>query len=353
MSAPTNGRILQACHEACGQPALEQGRACVSRGDVVSCRWDPGRKRLFGEIEGEAGKTHEVTVDIVADRRGLRIEGDCSCPEGYNCLHVAALIIEWLHQRESGGKPRNAVAAWRSTLRRYHPRSAGKASPDQAECLLYRISISANQQSPRLDAEVSRVRRLKKGGFGKPARISPAEFSSYRLREIKDANDEYILALLQGLRDSSGTRMRVAISGELGALALGRMVESGRCFVADRESGPLTPGPNRALSLNWVSSEAGLKLTCDLPDIGTDWLLAPTDPGYYIHPDSGQCGRIDGDLSGTLLAQLRQLPALSPFEAEQIARDLVTGEIERHSGHAVVLSTGGYGNVFFLTTNSM
>ncbi|NND15450.1 MAG: fumarate reductase/succinate dehydrogenase flavoprotein subunit [Eudoraea sp.] len=36
-----------------------------------------------------------------------------------------------------------------------------------------------------------------------------------------------------------------------------------------------------------------------------------------------------------------------------IARDLVTGEIERHAGHAVVLATGGYGNVFFLSTNAM
>ncbi len=36
-----------------------------------------------------------------------------------------------------------------------------------------------------------------------------------------------------------------------------------------------------------------------------------------------------------------------------IARNLVTGEIERHSGHAVLLCTGGYGNVFFLSTNAM
>ena len=36
-----------------------------------------------------------------------------------------------------------------------------------------------------------------------------------------------------------------------------------------------------------------------------------------------------------------------------IARNLVTGEIERHSGHAVVLASGGYGNVFFLSTNAM
>ena len=36
-----------------------------------------------------------------------------------------------------------------------------------------------------------------------------------------------------------------------------------------------------------------------------------------------------------------------------IARNLVTGEIERHGAHAVVLGTGGYGNVFYLSTNAM
>src|SRR5690606_25665512 len=36
-----------------------------------------------------------------------------------------------------------------------------------------------------------------------------------------------------------------------------------------------------------------------------------------------------------------------------IVRNLVTGEIERHSAHAVVLATGGYGNVFYLSTNAM
>lgn len=36
-----------------------------------------------------------------------------------------------------------------------------------------------------------------------------------------------------------------------------------------------------------------------------------------------------------------------------IARDLVSGKIERHSAHAVVICSGGYGNVFFLSTNAM
>jgi succinate dehydrogenase / fumarate reductase flavoprotein subunit len=36
-----------------------------------------------------------------------------------------------------------------------------------------------------------------------------------------------------------------------------------------------------------------------------------------------------------------------------VTRNLVTGEIQSHSAHAVVLATGGYGNVFFLSTNAM
>lgn len=36
-----------------------------------------------------------------------------------------------------------------------------------------------------------------------------------------------------------------------------------------------------------------------------------------------------------------------------IARNLVTGAVERHSAHAVVIASGGYGNVFFLSTNAM
>ncbi|GEP92170.1 succinate dehydrogenase subunit A [Chitinophaga terrae (ex Kim and Jung 2007)] len=36
-----------------------------------------------------------------------------------------------------------------------------------------------------------------------------------------------------------------------------------------------------------------------------------------------------------------------------IARNLITGELERHFGHAVLICSGGYGNVFYLSTNAM
>jgi len=36
-----------------------------------------------------------------------------------------------------------------------------------------------------------------------------------------------------------------------------------------------------------------------------------------------------------------------------VVRNLITGEMERHAAHAVVLATGGYGNIYFLSTNGM
>jgi len=36
-----------------------------------------------------------------------------------------------------------------------------------------------------------------------------------------------------------------------------------------------------------------------------------------------------------------------------IARDLISGKLERHFGHAVLIASGGYGNVFYLSTNAM
>jgi succinate dehydrogenase / fumarate reductase flavoprotein subunit len=40
-------------------------------------------------------------------------------------------------------------------------------------------------------------------------------------------------------------------------------------------------------------------------------------------------------------------------ERLEVLSHVTFGEIERHSAHAVVIASGGYGNVFFLSTNAM
>ena len=51
--------------------------------------------------------------------------------------------------------------------------------------------------------------------------------------------------------------------------------------------------------------------------------------------------------------EMRDLVIIDGRARGIIARNLVTGEIERFAAHAVVIATGGYGNVYFLSTNAM
>ena len=51
--------------------------------------------------------------------------------------------------------------------------------------------------------------------------------------------------------------------------------------------------------------------------------------------------------------EMLELVVVDGRAAGIVTRNLVTGKIESHSGHAVVLATGGYGNVFYLSTNAV
>ncbi len=62
------------------------------------------------------------------------------------------------------------------------------------------------------------------------------------------------------------------------------------------------------------------------------------------------------DLGGVQLLPRREMLDLVVVDGKArgiVVRNLLTGEIERHLGHAVVLATGGYGNAYYLSTNAM
>ncbi len=93
--------------------------------------------------------------------------------------------------------------------------------------------------------------------------------------------------------------------------------------VAPRSRGRSTPGGRPASSCcsgrtsSWPARSASVGCACSTAPSSSTW-----------SPSTGRCAGI-------------------------VVRDLITGEITSHAAHAVVLATGGYGNVFFLSTNAM
>ena len=61
----------------------------------------------------------------------------------------------------------------------------------------------------------------------------------------------------------------------------------------------------------------------------------------------------DGNVQMFARREMLDLVVVNGRARGVVVRNLVNGQLERHDAHAVVLCTGGYGNVFFLSTNAM
>src|SRR5206468_3770679 len=78
---------------------------------VSNLEW--GNDSLSGSVQGSAPEPYEV--DVYFHRNGHRIEfdGDCTCPVGYFCKHVAALMMASLeHQSPHTTEVRAEVVGW-------------------------------------------------------------------------------------------------------------------------------------------------------------------------------------------------------------------------------------------------
>jgi superfamily II DNA or RNA helicase len=85
---------LRALERTFGAKAFERARSYARRDRVLSLDWDPDERVLVAEVLGH-GAVYE-TIAYFDDREDGRlgfVEGECSCPIGYDCKHVAAIVI--------------------------------------------------------------------------------------------------------------------------------------------------------------------------------------------------------------------------------------------------------------------
>ncbi|MGH2914237.1 MAG: SWIM zinc finger family protein, partial [Solirubrobacteraceae bacterium] len=79
---------------AVGSTSFGRGRTYARGKRVVRLEWDPDVDTLLGTVVGH-GALYETAAYFEAGDRGRLAftEGDCTCPIGYNCKHVAAIVV--------------------------------------------------------------------------------------------------------------------------------------------------------------------------------------------------------------------------------------------------------------------
>ena len=113
---------LSEVEAAVGPRSFDRGSAYARGGRVLKLAWDADAVALTGAVLGQ-GALYDTSAFFAAESDGgLRFEeGECSCPVGYNCKHVAALVVAAADGRAAARPlrlvPAPGTAAWERPLR--------------------------------------------------------------------------------------------------------------------------------------------------------------------------------------------------------------------------------------------
>ena len=88
---------------AVGSASFKRGRSYAHGNRVHAIEWDPEEETLSGSVIGHGAIYSTAAVFAGDDGELTFAEGECSCPVGYNCKHVAALVIAATDTRGAPG----------------------------------------------------------------------------------------------------------------------------------------------------------------------------------------------------------------------------------------------------------
>ncbi|RUM64243.1 MAG: helicase SNF2 [Sulfurospirillum sp.] len=295
--------------ENCEPLYFERGLDYYKKGMVASCEVasvSPKTVKIDATVYGSQDQiyTQFIMIHTMPGNR-KNIVGDCSCPVAFNCKHVVAACMQAIRmQKESLTPSQKDLKAWLEKFRHKPATLPLQKNPD--ELLLYRLY----EKRPYHDAPLTfyKTKRLKKGGFGKEYQVPDGNLfqDPYRYHYV-DHEDIEILQLLKPLRHGLYP-YEITFDGELGAIALQKMLATGRCFLGESNtplqmsSDPVTP------EFHWEEHTDGKKQL--LSNLDPEGALLPTVPIYYIDPRTDTVHEVRTTYDTHTLSLLLHAPAV-------------------------------------------
>lgn len=314
---------LSAIRHACSESSYERGRNYYLKGQVVKLTVSSEGAlfvQLNSSVKGSVKTPYNQNIRIVwrPDYSAATIEGDCSCPVGYNCKHVAAVCL--MYQDSIQIAPPAVDSSCLDWL-------AGLDKPEQApqhdahqEFIAY--VLKPGRQPYEFMMEFYLTKEKKTGGLskGRQTTLNNLRYSYMHMPAIQPEDVE-ITTLLFAL--SNAHIGEPPIRGAAGSIALSKLARTGRLYWQDFEqSSPLKAADARELSLDWKQQQDG---ACQLEvAVEPEALLILTDPPYYLDTELGSIGTVDThNLSADQLKKVLSAPLVPPEHVETFSERLI------------------------------
>jgi len=348
----------------CDEGAFRRGLGYFRQGRVSKVKISAGGKIIKGRVRGNYASSYSQDISISEFGGQTAIDGDCTCPVGFNCKHVVAVLLQGLREplspvstaAPSSGKPGldPKVKYWLDGLEQAVSPPDGadpNAYPDDIRQRLIYVLAPSDAVGPidflPAGLRIFSTRQLKKGGYSKNvSTYDPENVLNYRPAKYLRPIDLEILRHLYWARRSDP---HVGISGlhDLsritdGAVLLEKIIGTGRCHYGGLKGPRLSLGPKRRGKFIWRTrkdgaQKAGVRLSPadgeeNAPGEQENFVhVLPLVPAYYLDPAKGLCGVLDTGLEPVLAAQLAKAPPLSMQDAALVRQKLekmLPGEAE-------------------------
>ena len=278
-------------------------------------------------------KTHIIIHGDTFDEP--EIVGNCTCPIGFNCKHVAATLLEALaHKRDippkqpipraaTGKKTATPVDDWLRQLEQaLNPPAPDRYAPQINQRLLYVLQLHDDNRASVLEVDLQVVRALKAGGYGK---ASPYNLSSLRYNPAPGyflPMDEDIAKRLLGEKLLTGISSGAyQLKGSNGFNLLRDMLASNRCHWQNKDQPPLALGEPRPAQLTWHTDDHGNQRP-ELQITPAAARFLPVSPPWYLDLNTHQCGPLQLDLPAKVVETLLAAPTIAAEDARHIRKQL-------------------------------
>ncbi len=292
-----------------GAPSLAKGHPYI---DLVS-DFQMDTSGISGYVQGSARRPYHALA-LISPEGGLLAQ--CSCPVGYGCKHIAALLLKAIAERNPVERVSSSVLSWVEDLRRASIAVAKKkARPVSArQQLFYLLKTSANASHFGIV--------LVKGKYAESADewwnveralVSPPQF-------VNEA-DLGILRLLWAERGHDSGLRAYGLGPKHGAEILARMVATHRFYLEEDPSLPLVAGAIRPAMVGWQVDARGFQRPYLKPEPAAELVLA-VDPPWYVDFTENEAGPLEVRGNPAVVSRLFKLPPLSAKEAGLVANAL-------------------------------
>ena len=313
------------------------------------------------KVRGSNREVYQQTIDIIHDYGDdVEIEGECSCPIGYNCKHVAAVLLQ-IFEKPKNQKLKTPQDTWAEKMRLMAQlKQATEKRKAKAEVpalpqelgnwltLAKREPEASHQIVPSgrrllyvlsLEFDPSKRRRVrlelfssKSGLTGKPA---PEAMGFYDIKPYNQTNNQPqyaqaeadILRMMAALSKSvygyGGQGLHCHLEdNEMSQVLLKKLLTTERCFW-EKADVPLVASTPRPATLGWRVTKTGTQESTLIATPEAQIVL-PLNPPWYIDTLTSEMGILEPDAPPQRINVFLQCPPVTPQALESFRQAFET-----------------------------